>query len=177
LVLLQALEGHENIIIDGVTYEAFNTSGGVGTLCYTLQGKVQNLDYKTLRYQGHLELVRFLMDDLAFKQRPDELVKIFQRAVPGTLDDFVIISVRALGTINGQFMEKTFWRKVTGKMIGRHFFTGIEVSTAAGVCGIADRLLSGAVAQNGFVKIEDVSYNNFMHSAFGKYYAKARHNL
>lgn len=61
-------------------------------------------------------------------------------------------------------------------MIGRHLFTGIEVSTAAGtprfpivlcrlptclsinllfsgVCGIADRLLAGAVPQHGLVKV------------------------
>ena len=33
-------------------YEAFNTSGGLGTLCETWAGKVRNLDYKTVRYPG-----------------------------------------------------------------------------------------------------------------------------
>jgi saccharopine dehydrogenase-like NADP-dependent oxidoreductase len=177
LVLLEALEGREEIVIDGVTYEAFNTSGGVGTLCHSLSGKVNKLDYKTLRYPGHVNLIRFLLDDLRFKHNPEELVKIFHRSIPGTLDDFVIISVRALGSMGGQYMEKTFWRKVTGKMIGRHFFTGIEVATAAGVCGIADRLLHGQLPQHGLIKIEDVTYNNFMHSPFGRYYAKSRENL
>jgi len=176
-VQLEALEGREEIIIDGVTYEAFNTSGGVGTLCHSLSGKVQKLDYKTLRYPGHLNLVRFLMDDLRFKDHPEELVKIFHRSIPATLDDFVIISVRALGSQKGQYMEKTFWRKVTGKMVGRHFFTGIEVATSAGVCGVADRLLEGSLPQSGLVKMEDVTYNTFMHSPFGRYYAKPRDNL
>jgi lysine 6-dehydrogenase len=33
--------------------EAFNTSGGSSTLPLTYQGKVKDLDYKTLRYPGH----------------------------------------------------------------------------------------------------------------------------
>ncbi len=33
--------------------EAFNTSGGTSTLPVTYQGKIKNLDYKTIRYPGH----------------------------------------------------------------------------------------------------------------------------
>ena len=47
------LEGLEHFSLDGVEYEAFNTSGGLGTLCETLSGKVRNLDYKSVRYPGH----------------------------------------------------------------------------------------------------------------------------
>ena len=43
-----ALEGIESVMIDGVAYEAFNTSGGLGTLTATLAGKVRDLSYKTL---------------------------------------------------------------------------------------------------------------------------------
>ncbi len=40
--------------------EAFNTSGGASTLPWTLQGRVRNLDYKTIRYPGHRDLVAAL---------------------------------------------------------------------------------------------------------------------
>jgi lysine 6-dehydrogenase len=33
--------------------EAFNTSGGTSTLPITYEGKIDNLDYKTIRYPGH----------------------------------------------------------------------------------------------------------------------------
>jgi lysine 6-dehydrogenase len=33
--------------------EAFNTSGGTSTLPHTYEGKVKELDYKTIRYPGH----------------------------------------------------------------------------------------------------------------------------
>jgi hypothetical protein len=50
---VQPLEGLEHFSLDGTEYEAFNTSGGLGTLCETLSGKVESLDYKSVRYPGH----------------------------------------------------------------------------------------------------------------------------
>src|SRR3546814_14275284 len=46
------LEGLESFSLDGIDYEAFNTSGGLGTLCDTLAGRVKSLNYKTVRYPG-----------------------------------------------------------------------------------------------------------------------------
>ena len=40
--------------------EAFTTSGGASTLPYTMKGKVRNLDYKTIRYPGHCQLIQGL---------------------------------------------------------------------------------------------------------------------
>lgn len=172
LVLVPPLEGKEEVVIDGVTYEAFTTSGGVGTLCHTYAGKIQRLDYKTIRYPGHLELIRFLVDDLRFRDHPDELVKIFHRSIPATQDDFVIVSVRALGRVGERYVERTFWRKVEGQYIGDAFFTGIEVSTAAGALGVLHVLLEGGVEQRGFIRMEDISYDRFMATPFGRYYAR-----
>jgi lysine 6-dehydrogenase len=41
--------------------EAFNTSGGTSTLPYTYEGKVSELDYKTIRYPGHGHKIWCLM--------------------------------------------------------------------------------------------------------------------
>ncbi|MHC4409685.1 MAG: saccharopine dehydrogenase family protein, partial [Planctomycetota bacterium] len=171
LTMLPPLEGKEEVIVDGVTYEAFTTSGGVGTLCHTYAGTVKRLDYKTIRYPGHLELIRFLFDDLRFRDHPEELVKIFHRSIPATLDDFVLVSVRGLGKVDGRYEEKTFWRKVEGRRIGRHFFTGIELSTAAGVCGTLHAVLGGE-RREGMVMVEEVPYDDFMDSPFGRYYGR-----
>ncbi|WP_217468766.1 saccharopine dehydrogenase family protein, partial [Staphylococcus aureus] len=46
---VEPLEGLEHFSLDGVEYEAFNTSGGLGTLCETLKGRVRTLDYKSVR--------------------------------------------------------------------------------------------------------------------------------
>jgi lysine 6-dehydrogenase len=42
--------------------EAFNTSGGISRLTELLQGRVKNLDYKTIRYKGHCEKFKTLLD-------------------------------------------------------------------------------------------------------------------
>jgi len=171
VTMVAPLEGKEEVVIDGVPYEAFTTSGGVGTLCHTYAGRIRRLDYKTMRYPGHLELIRFLMQDLRFRDHPDELVRIFHRSIPATRDDFTLVSVRGLGIKDGRLEEHTFWRKVEGRHIGDHFFTGIEVSTAAGVCGLIHAVLEDGDA-TGFVRVEDVSYDRFMESPFGRYYGR-----
>ena len=58
-----ALEGYETFALDGVEYEAFNTSGGLGTLPATLLGRARNVDYKSVRYPP-------LQSDEAAAQRP-----------------------------------------------------------------------------------------------------------
>ncbi len=42
--------------------EAFYTSGGLSTLPRMLRGSVQDLDYKTIRYPGHCEKFKLLLD-------------------------------------------------------------------------------------------------------------------
>src|ERR687893_3089763 len=42
--------------------EAFQTSGGTSTLPETFLGRVQELDYKTIRYPGHCERFKLLVD-------------------------------------------------------------------------------------------------------------------
>jgi len=176
LVNVPALTGKEELIIGGVLYEAFNTSGGVGTLCHTFQDKIQTLDFKTIRYPGHLELIKFLMEDLRFNKHPEELVRILTRSIPVIHDGFVIVSIRALGKVKGKLMEKVYWRKLHGRSIGNQQFTGIEISTAAGVCGVLDLLLRGMLPQKGFVKMEQLDYDMFMSTSFGKYFARNERN-
>lgn len=44
------------------TFEAFHTSGGISTMTHTYRGRVKNMDYKTIRYPGHLEKLHILRD-------------------------------------------------------------------------------------------------------------------
>src|SRR5215831_12669802 len=91
LIEVLPLEGLEHFSLDGIDYEAFNTSGGVGTLCETLAGKVRTLDYKTIRYRGHRDLMAFLMNELRLNDRRPLLRDILENAVPMTPQDVVLI--------------------------------------------------------------------------------------
>lgn len=40
------------------TLEAFHTAGGISTMPFTWEGKVREMEYKTLRYPGHVAIMR-----------------------------------------------------------------------------------------------------------------------
>ncbi len=42
--------------------EAFTTSGGTSTAVYSLEGRVKNYEYKTIRFPGHCERMRIFKD-------------------------------------------------------------------------------------------------------------------
>ena len=65
---VSAMEWLETVYIDGVRLEAFTTSGGIGTMCETYAGRVDNLDYKTLRYPGHAALMNFFFQELLMRE-------------------------------------------------------------------------------------------------------------
>ena len=71
----------EEIKIDGLTYEAFNTSGGIGSLANSYMGRVKNINYKTIRYPGHCEKIRFLMNDLKLNYDRDTLKRILENVI------------------------------------------------------------------------------------------------
>ena len=166
-----ALEGEERFLLDGVEYEAFNTSGGLGTLCETLAGKVKNLNYKSIRYPGHLELLRFLMHDLHFSDHRDELKKIFERSIPITKQDKCIVYVEAVGHKDNLLLQKTFVKTVYASEIAGATMGAIQITTAAGILAPVDILLSQKNIPSGFQKIESIALTDFLANQFGRYYA------
>jgi saccharopine dehydrogenase-like NADP-dependent oxidoreductase len=164
------LEGLEHFSLDGVNYEAFNTSGGVGSLWETLNGKVRNLDYKTIRYHGHRDLVAFLVNELRLAERRHILKDILEHAVPVTLQDVVLIFVTVTGWKDGLFTQVTDARKVYHAEIFGEPWSGIQITTAAGICTVLDLHRSGKLPTSGFVRQEHVGLDVFLKNRFGKYY-------
>jgi saccharopine dehydrogenase-like NADP-dependent oxidoreductase len=164
------LEGLEHFSLDGIDYEAFNTSGGVGSLWETLNGKVRNLDYKTIRYHGHRDLVAFLVNELRLAERRHILKDILEHAVPVTLQDVVLIFVTVTGWKDGLFTQVTDARKVYHAEIFGEPWSGIQITTAAGICTVLDLHHSGKLPTSGFVRQEHVGLDVFLNNRFGKYY-------
>jgi saccharopine dehydrogenase-like NADP-dependent oxidoreductase len=164
------LEGYEQFSLDGVTYEAFNTSGGLGTLCETLKGKVENLDYKTIRYPGHCELIRFLCNDLRLRKRRRLFQNVLEDAVPVTAQDVVLIFVTASGEKDGKLIQESYTKKVPYGRVGRLDLAAIQITTAAALCAAVDLQRGGKLPRKGFVKQEDVSLADFLENRFGKHY-------
>jgi len=165
------LEGLEHFSLDGVDYEAFNTSGGVGTLCETLRGKVRTLNYKTIRYRGHRDLIAFLMNELRLNDRRALLKDILEHSVPMTPQDVVLIFCTVSGTKDGHLTQITDARKIyAGDYMGARW-SAIQMTTACSLCAVVDMHAGGRLPEKGFVRQEQVELEEFLENRFGKVYA------
>ncbi|MCR9202729.1 MAG: saccharopine dehydrogenase NADP-binding domain-containing protein [Planctomycetaceae bacterium] len=173
LVDVLPMEGLESFSLDGVRYEAFNTSGGLGSLCETLEGKVRELNYRTIRYQGHRDLMQLLLKDLRMTEKRDQLKSLLEDAVPVTYQDVVIVFVNVSGMQNGQFTQVSDARKIYHQEIAGHHWGAIQITTAAGICAALDLHATGKLPSTGFVRQEDVRFDEFIANRFGGYYADA----
>jgi len=166
------LEECEEFALDGVTYEAFNTSGGLGTLCETLAGKVRNLNYRTIRYPGHAAIMKALLNDLRLRDRRDVLKDILENALPATLQDVVIVFVTVSGGKDGRLIQESYANKIYARPIGGIMRSAIQITTAAGICTVLDLLADGSLPQKGFIRQEDIPLERFLQNRFGRAYAQ-----
>jgi saccharopine dehydrogenase-like NADP-dependent oxidoreductase len=164
------LEGYELFDMDGIQYEAFNTSGGLGTLCETLDGRVRELNYKTVRYPGHRDKAKFLIEELRMKERRELLKDVLEFAVPITYQDVVVIFCSATGRRKGRFVQKSDARKVYPKFIAGEIWSAIQVTTAASVCAVVDLHREGKINDYGFIRQEQIPLPDFLANRFGQMY-------
>ena len=169
----QPLEECEEFSLDGVKYEAFNTSGGLGTLCETLAGKVHNLNYRTIRYPGHAAIMKTLLNDLQLRNRRDLLKDILENAVPVTLQDVVIVFVTVSGKRGGQLVQETYANKIYAATVGGRVRSAIQITTAGGICAVLDMLKDGHLPQAGLIRQEEIKLQPFLANRFGRCYAMA----
>jgi len=171
-VEVPALEEREEFALDGVQYEAFNTSGGLGTLAETLEGQLRTLNYRTIRYPGHAAIMKALLHDLRLRERRDLLKDILENAVPATMQDVVVIFVTVSGWRDGRLMQETYARKIYAQVLAGKLRSGIQVTTASAACAMLDLLAQGRLPQRGFVRQEDVALADFLGNRFGGVYAQ-----
>lgn len=168
--LKPALADLETIIVDNFHYEAFNTSGGVGSLVDSYVGKVKNMDYKTMRYPGHCTKMAFILNDLKLKDRPELIKEILAKVIPHTEDDKVVVCVAVQGDKNGTFTEKTYTNTLYPVTVDGNIYTAIQMTTATGICTVIDFVMHDK-RLSGLVKQEQISLQDFLSNRFGAYYA------
>lgn len=170
------LEGLEEISIDGKLYEAFNTSGGLGSLGETYGERVSTMNYKTIRYPGHCEQIRLLMNGLKLNHDRGTLKRILENAVPQTLQDVVIIYVAVTGMQDGQLREENYVNKVYPGAVAGRLWSAIQITTAAGICSVMDLVLADESGRSGFIAQENFSLKDILDNRFGAYYAQGGTN-
>ncbi len=165
------LEGLEKIEIDGTRYEAFNTSGGLGSLGETYGDRVRTMNYKTIRYPGHCEQMRLLMNGLKLNDDRGTLKRILENSVPQTLQDVVVVYAAVTGIQDGEFREENYVNKIYPQMVAKRLWSAIQITTAAGICSVLDIVMSNPEAYAGFVAQEQFRLADVLGNRFGRFYA------
>lgn len=168
------MEWHETIYVDGVKLEAFTTSGGLGTMCETYLGKVANMDYKSMRYPGHVRLMNFFFHELLMRERRHIAGEILTHAKPPVNDDIVYIHVSAEGTSESRLHRREFVRSYRPMEIAGSQHTAIAWTTAGSVVAVIEMVRDGTLPARGFLKQEDIPLEAFFNTATGRLFDGAR---
>ena len=142
----------------------------MGTLCDTLENQVRELNYKTIRYQGHRDYMTFLVNELRLGQRREMLKNILENAIPVTFQDVVVVFCTASGRRKGQLVQISDARKIYGQTMDGEAWSAIQITTAAGVCAVMDLHFQGKLPTQGLVRQEQVGFDDFLANRFGQYY-------
>ena len=167
------LEEVEHFSLDGIDYEAFNTSGGLGTLCESLAGKVQNLNYKTVRYPGHRDIIKMLVRDLqlGLLDRRPILKEVLESSIPITKQDVVLVFASVCGMREGRLEQETYAKKIYSQHVNGQLLSAIQVTTAAGICTMVDLVMQGKLPKKGLIRQEQAKLDDFLSNRFGRLYA------
>lgn len=166
---VSALDGLETIHIEGKEFEAFSTSGGLGTMCETFEGKVDTLNYKSIRYPGHGKLMRFLLYELILKNKRTLVEEILTEAKPPVQEDVVYVYAIVEGWKGNQLAREEFYRAYSPKKIDSQVWRAISWTTAASVVAVVEMVADQKLAQQGFIKQEEIPFDDFKQCFTGKW--------
>lgn len=165
------MEWHEIVYVAGTRLEAFTTSGGLGTMCETYHGTVENLDYKTMRYPGHMQQMNFFFHELLMRERRELAGQILTNAKPPVDEDVVYVHVASEGEIDGQMRRIEFVRSFMPIEIGGVRATAIAWTTAGSVTAVIEMVRAGTLPNQGFLKQEDIDLQAFLATPTGALYS------
>jgi saccharopine dehydrogenase-like NADP-dependent oxidoreductase len=172
---ISPMEWIEKLVINGIQLEAFTTSGGLGTMCETYLGRIENLDYKSIRYPGHVQLMNFFFHELLMRENRKMAGEILTHAKPPVKQDVVYIHASAEGWQNRRLIRDEFVKAYYPIEIGDRSWSAISWTTAASVCAIIEMVHSGSLPNQGFLKQETISLEAFLKTQNGRLYNSEPH--
>ncbi|WP_332681656.1 saccharopine dehydrogenase family protein [Bosea sp. (in: a-proteobacteria)] len=163
---LAALSELEQLRLGERDYEVFISGNIPASLCARLEGRVERLTSRTIRYPGHLDYMRFLLDDLKLRGRVDLLRNLFLNALPEIVDDRLLISVTATSSARGSTVEERFTREVVSAPIGGRNVSAMRRTAAAHVAAVLDLLRCGVIGEAGLCLQEDIPFSELSQNRF-----------
>ena len=168
--MVPAMQDIETLVVAGDKYEAFTTSGGLGTMCETFRGKVDTLNYKTMRYPGHCKLMRFFFHELLMREDREKAGKMLVNAKPPVNDDVVLVHAAVEGKKRGKLFREEFVRRYYPKKIAKKSWRAISWTTAASVVAVVEMISAGKLKKKGFLKQEEIPLEIFLQTRAGGMY-------
>jgi len=162
------MEWKETIYVNGTKLEAFTTSGGLGTMCETYLGEVENLDYKTMRYPGHMDLMNFFFHELLMRERRELAGEILTNAKPPVDEDVVHVHVASEGTIAGRLSRLEYVRSFRPRDVAGTRATAIAWTTAGSVVSVIEMVHAGDLPAQGFIRQESIRFSAFLATPTGR---------
>lgn len=142
--------------------EAFQTSGGTSTLPDTFSGKVKELDYKTIRYAGHCDKFKTMIDlglcsseeivaDFQNVKPRKVFGELLQRNLPADGPDYVLVRLDFAGDRDGHKQKLRYdivdKRDETTGLSAMMRTTAFPASIIAQMMAREDVLMRGAIPQ------------------------------
>lgn len=138
--------------------EAFQTSGGTSTLPDTFLGKIKELDYKTIRYAGHCEKFKTMIDlglcsseeiliDYQKVNPRKVLGELLQKYLPADEPDYVLVRLDFVGKKDGANKKLRF--DIVDRQDEQTGLSAIMRTTAFPASIIAQMMATGDVLMRG----------------------------
>ena len=163
---LPSLSERATIIIDGITYEEDITSGGAANLPDALAGKVNSLDYKTLRHSGHYAWVQEQIKNLDTIDKPIKALQlIMEKQIPHIEDDQIIIYVAVQGKdAYGTLRRREVSKQILPQKVGKYQLRAIQTTTATPLIQSAQLLLESSY--KGVILQSEIDSKEFLNGNF-----------
>jgi lysine 6-dehydrogenase len=145
------------------TMEAFQTSGGASSLPESFLGRVRDLDYKTIRYPGHCEQFRLLIELGLTSNEPllianqaiaprSMLAELLLRRLPTEGPDVVLVQVQFRGIAAGRHQTLTY--RLIDYYDEENHLSAMTRATAFPASIIAQMMCRGDVGEKGAIPQE-----------------------
>jgi saccharopine dehydrogenase-like NADP-dependent oxidoreductase len=159
------LDGFETLTVNGHPFEAFTTSGSLGSLVHHYAGRIQRLQFKTLRFRGHLDYIRFLLDDLKLSKRLYMFRNLLLNGLDDIQDDQVILHLLDRDPQAPRRITHVF--SAAPRPDGR-LRSAVADVTALHVCAVVEALSEGLAPGKGVLHHHDLSLEVLTATRFGR---------
>ncbi len=167
IILVPARSGLEKITINGHIYEAAATSGGLGTLCQTMKHLVPNIDYKSVRYEGHFGRIELMFDNPFINAYPSLLKKGLQWLSGKAQDDLVVVKAFLENKSGEEESIEKFYYPMT---IFGESWHAISWTTAGSLVAAIELVASKVLPQRGFINQEQIKLSDFYATHSGSWF-------